>query len=449
MKRTVILILAVFICLISFCGATPAVLEPVEIPVADFGGGQFKYISRSSGRICIVTGDTLWSFAEDGSDPTAVNCSGRVRSCLVNGGSVYFISDNGLSFSFEEHSLYGGLIRSVNDIIDPDLYGYVTAMAISGDGNVWLMVKDKELWFCNTGSGEATLAHKFSKSISSLHWVDSGLYAVSGSRVYFCEGTAAVDASSYMELASKPMAFFDGGIYVDYSGNFCSGGSIFFSSPVPDVNAVSHYSDGVNAWYQKENNLVVKTDLYGNVLNEYSTKGLICSVCDKGAITVLDGKLCYAPYDSAPIPTPVPSSTPAGTPEPDAPSEENSKVPSEPVDDREDLPDSSNYISVQAGTKVSSIIKSMKCEIWYRGSKVTSGDLRTGMLAKYGEKELEIVVVGDANGSGTVNSADFKAMQAHLLGTEKLTGAYYLAADISGNGTVGTEDLVLVLKKFS
>ena len=480
MKIKAALLICVFLCLILFSGATDTVLEPVETPVASYSGGQFKYIDHSSGRVSLVVGDTLFSFDEDGGNVAVSSCSGRIRSSLVKGGSACFITDNGYSLSFEEHSVYGGIIRSADSIIDPSLYGYVTAMTVGGKGNVWLIVKDKELYFCNTHSGEAILAHKFSKRVSSLHWVDSCLYAVSGSKVYFCEGTENVDASSYTELASKPMRFYDGGVYVDYNGNFCSGGSVLSSSPVPDAGAVSHYSDGTYAWYQRENNVAVKTDLYGNIIAEYRTKGLICAVCDEGLVTVKDGKLCFAPYASAPIVTPTPEPTPVVTPtatpnpstdpsprptsaptaapvvspsaaptvsptdDPETSPEESE--PSEVPDERVELPE--DYLRVEVGTKVREIISSVKCEIWYKGEKITSGNLRTGMLAKYEGKEVEIVVGGDVNGSGTVNSADFKAMQNHLLATEKLSGAYYLAADISGNGNVGTEDLVLILKKF-
>lgn len=440
MRTKALWLAGVFLCLLLFCGADPLSLEPTEVPVASFDGGQFRYISEQNSRIYVAAGNTLWSFDHKGGNVSTVYSSGRVRSCTVVGSSAYFITDTGIGFSFEEHSVYGGLIRSAENIIDPALYGYVTAMTIGDDGNVWFIVKDKELWFCNTYTGDYSLAHKFSKAVSSLHFVDSCLWAVSGSRVYFCEGTDRVDASSYMDLAAKALAFYDGGIYVDHNGNFCSGRSVLFSSTVPDVGGVSHYSDGIYAYWQLENNTAVKTDLSGNVVAKYKTDGTICVLCDKGLVTVKEGRLYFAQYDSAPLPTatPVPTKAP----------EESKTESSEVVDDRNELPENTDHLIFDAGTKVTDVVSSMKCEVWFEGSKVTSGHLRSGMVAKYEGREVLIVVTGDVNGSGTVNSADFKAMQEHLLGTEKLSGAYLLAADISGDGSVGTEDLVLILKKF-
>lgn len=441
MRLKALLLAAVFLCLLLFCGAESLRLEPTEIPLSSFGGGSFSYMAEKGGRICVAAGNKLWSFDQEGGDVSVISPSGRVRSCGVFGGSAYFITDTGSSFSFEEHSLYGGLVRSAENIIDPALYGYVTAMAIDSNGNAWFVVKDKELWYCNTYSGESVLSCKFSKVVSSLHYVDSCLWAISGNRVYFCEGTETADASSYMDLAAKPLAFYDGGIFVDHNGNFCAGSSVLFASTIPDAGGVSHYSDGAYAFYQLENNTAVKTDLYGNVIAEYKTEGTICAVCSKGLVTVKDGTLFFAPFDSAPIPTASP--VPTSSPEP-----EESKTESSKEDDRAELPENTDYLRYEEGTKVTELIASMKCEIWFNGRKVTSGDLRTGMTARYDGREVFIVVNGDANGSGTVNSADFKAMQEHLLGTDKLSGACLLAADISGNGTVGTEDLVLILKKF-
>ena len=132
MKIKAALLICVFLCLILFSGATDTVLEPVETPIASYSGGQFKYIDHSSGRVSLVVGDTLFSFDEDGGNVAVSSCSGRIRSSLVKGGSACFITDNGYSLSFEEHSVYGGIIRSADSIIDPSLYGYVTAMTVGG-----------------------------------------------------------------------------------------------------------------------------------------------------------------------------------------------------------------------------------------------------------------------------------------------------------------------------
>ncbi len=434
MKRRFAAVIAMAVlCVVLFCGAA----EPEEIYIGPYNSGRVSYIDTSGSIIYAAVGNNLWSFDEKGGNICVATCSAGVRSCLVSGSSVYFITDKGSSFGFEEHSVYGGLVRSCSNIIDPSLYGYVTAMTADGNGNAWVVVRDKELWLCNTSTGEFSLACMFKKAVSSLHWVDSRLYAVCGSRVYFCEGQETVDASSYADLASKPVKFYGDTLYVDNSGNFCTGSSVLFGAQTPDAGGISHYTDGYRAWYLVGERSAVMTDLYGNILREYKTEGLICAVCDKGLLTVQSGELRFAPYDSAPQQTP----TPEPTKEPDPGNDTDDDVLPE-------LPDSGDYMIVEPGSTVTDITNKMNCEIWKDDRKVTSGLIRTGMTARSGSRRLLIVVTGDANGSGTVNSADFRAIQEHLLEIEKLTGAYYIAADVSGNGTVGTEDLVLILKNF-
>ena len=71
------------------------------------------------------------------------------------------------------------------------------------------------------------------------------------------------------------------------------------------------------------------------------------------------------------------------------------------------------------------------------------------MSAKLNSGEtLPIVVPGDANGSGTVNSADIRAVQQAILGEAELSGVYEIAADVDRNGRVDTHDLLLVIRMF-
>ena len=71
------------------------------------------------------------------------------------------------------------------------------------------------------------------------------------------------------------------------------------------------------------------------------------------------------------------------------------------------------------------------------------------MSAKLNNGEtLPIVVPGDANGSGTVNSADIRAAQQAILGEAELSGVYEIAADVDRNGRVDTHDLLLVIRMF-
>ena len=86
------------------------------------------------------------------------------------------------------------------------------------------------------------------------------------------------------------------------------------------------------------------------------------------------------------------------------------------------------------------------------GAVITSGTMSTGMKAvlydSKGEKlsEYSIVVRGDTNGDGKINSADALAIQKHIVESRELKNAYLDAADINEDGRVNSLDVLYVQK---
>ena len=86
------------------------------------------------------------------------------------------------------------------------------------------------------------------------------------------------------------------------------------------------------------------------------------------------------------------------------------------------------------------------------GAVITSGTMSTGMKAvlydSKGEKlsEYSIVVRGDTNGDGKINSADALAIQKHIVESRELKNAYLDAADINGDVRVNSLDVLYVQK---
>ena len=63
-----------------------------------------------------------------------------------------------------------------------------------------------------------------------------------------------------------------------------------------------------------------------------------------------------------------------------------------------------------------------------KGSQVSDGNLATGMTAVAGNVQVTLVVTGDANGDGKLTITDAVKLQSHVVGRNKLSGAYAKAA---------------------
>ncbi len=84
------------------------------------------------------------------------------------------------------------------------------------------------------------------------------------------------------------------------------------------------------------------------------------------------------------------------------------------------------------------------------GSKKTSGIMGTGNVVKIydteGEEKLsyEVVIYGDINGDGKINSIDIGLLQRHILTLAPLKGCYFTACDVTGDGKGNSVDFARI-----
>lgn len=115
---------------------------------------------------------------------------------------------------------------------------------------------------------------------------------------------------------------------------------------------------------------------------------------------------------------------------------------------------------VSAGSSVDKLLSRLSSDggtlslVSSRGKQKTEGDVATGdnVRTSYGEAtffDIPVVIAGDVSGDGVLTEDDITALQAHLSGAKRLTGAYLSAADYNGDGTVDIKDLLKLIIKLA
>ena len=132
-----------------------------------------------------------------------------------------------------------------------------------------------------------------------------------------------------------------------------------------------------------------------------------------------------------------PSTTPTS---PTTPKQEEVKVEVGDVKNIGAKVKGSYVVGIQVGTTASSI-QSKDNNLTYS----TTGVIGTGTTIKYKDgTTYTVVIYGDLSGDGVINSADLLKLRQHLLGTNKLSGAYLEAAKVTGNDNINSANLLKV-----
>lgn len=97
---------------------------------------------------------------------------------------------------------------------------------------------------------------------------------------------------------------------------------------------------------------------------------------------------------------------------------------------------------------VNSVESKAKVVIKRASKEITTGNLQTGdvitITSGTDSKNYTIVLYGDVNGDGVINTLDMLLIQRHRLGYSKLTGASLKSADVNRDGTINSLDMLLV-----
>ena len=108
--------------------------------------------------------------------------------------------------------------------------------------------------------------------------------------------------------------------------------------------------------------------------------------------------------------------------------------------------------AIQPETMVDAFIDALKIEKGYGqlydadGNEKTEGSVATGdilrlMSGEMTSDEYPVVIYGDVNGDGIINSQDLRHTQRHILGVKEIESYPLTAADTNGDGIVNSQDL--------
>jgi hypothetical protein len=81
------------------------------------------------------------------------------------------------------------------------------------------------------------------------------------------------------------------------------------------------------------------------------------------------------------------------------------------------------------------------------GTAKAEGTIATGDILQVSDADgkvcitLPVVIYGDANGDGKINSQDLRRVQRHILGVGVIDGHHLTAADVNRDGKVNSQDL--------
>lgn len=223
-----------------------------------------------------------------------------------------------------------------------------------------------------------------------------------------------------------------------------------YACPVPPSSYSFHTMDGQNRLIWADNAEMIQRADPAEDGESYRIEGSVQAVSAQSAIVQQDSRLCYVRLDSF---------------EPVPPEEENS--PSEPESEPEPEPDpkpggetgenarpewltqNGEYLYAPAGKTIKNLRDAFAplpiTVARETGELLPGGTLRTGFQISGGDgQSFTLIIPGDCNGSGTVNSADIKEAQKMLLGVSSCSWPCFMAADLDGDGEITTADLVLL-----
>jgi len=321
-------------------------------------------------------------------------------------------------------------------------------------------------------AGEPLTEFIFEDKIFGIQTVDSTLYVLlseSAVQISLAGNVPTLSGTAFTYApAARPYKLLGSDVYVNMQGEV----RLFSGEEWAEDTIVTEAVLSGDMLYWLSDTSEVSRVRRGDKAEFFTLSGEAASLTANAAIIWQNGVLCRESFGTFVQPTPTPSPIPTSTPEPTA-TPKPSKTPKPTATPKSSTtpkpaatpkptatpdPDvtaklrvSGHILYAEPGVtaaKLRAAFPQAEVEVYTSSSAAASGRLKTGMSVLIDDKLYTVIVPGDINASGTVNTADMRLLQRVLVGETELTDTAALAADLNENGRPDAADLVLLAAKM-
>lgn len=291
-------------------------------------------------------------------------------------------------------------------------------------------------------AGEPLTEFIFEDKIFGIQTVDSTLYVLlseSAVQISLAGNVPTLSGTAFTYApAARPYKLLGSDVYVNMQGEV----RLFSGEEWAEDTIVTEAVLSGDMLYWLSDTSEVSRVRHGDKAEFFTLSGEAAALTANAAIIWQNGALCRESFGTFVQPTPTPSPIPTPTPKPTA-------TPDPDVTAK--LRVSGHILYAEPGVtaaKLRAAFPQAEVEVYTSSSAAASGRLKTGMSVLIDDKLYTVIVPGDINASGTVNTADMRLLQRVLVGETELTDTAALAADLNENGRPDAADLVLLDAKM-
>lgn len=322
--------------------------------------------------------------------------------------------------------------------------------------------------FDATGGQATTL--DYGEEIFGIQVLDDTLY------VFCSEQADAVPLNSALpalggetfryDAPARPLHMLDSDVYTGMQGDVyraSTGEQLLETGTVPILPLLTRLA-GENLLWTDDRERILCCDLNDSILYFHPIQGAAEAITASAAISRVNG--CFGVtrfgvFEPVPTPTPEPTAEPTQTPKPTAtakptptarptPTASAEPTPVPPIDELplpEGMALEGSLLFAPEGTTTAQlkvIFAPYDVATYTPQMTPVSSKLRTGRFAVIDGTTYTVIVRGDLNASGTINTADLQLLQRVLAGISALDESAARAADLNNDGLLDASDAVLL-----